>query len=225
MSQVVSHEMPDRPASGLARWVKEPFNGLSHGVGAMLSAMGLVALVILAQGAAATTGAAIYGASLVLLFTASCLVHSIHCARRAEDVLERLDYAAIFFLIAGTYTPICLTALAGPWGYAILSAEWSLAIVGATMVLWRGPARAWVMLYLPMGWMVAIASATLIAATPAHSLILLLVGGIIYSLGAAVFVLKRPDPLPRWFGSHGLWHTMVLAGAACHFAAVAGMLA
>lgn len=209
-----------RPA-GIARWIKEPFCGLSHGVGALFSAIGLVLLLQFSRSEpSAVVSVIIYGVSLILLFSASCLVHSLHCSQRTENWLERCDYAAIFFLIAGTYTPICLNTLQGAWGLSLLSIEWTLAILGAAAVLRYGPQRLWVLMYVPMGWMVLVASAPMLARMDWGLLLLLLAGGMVYSLGAIVFVTRRPHLWPGRFNYHDLWHVMVLLGAACHFAVV-----
>ncbi len=210
-----------RPERGIGRWVKDPFCGLSHGFGAIASVVGLVLLLIYARpDASAIVGISVYGVSMITLYVASCLVHSLHCSARTENRLERFDYAAIFFLIAGTYTPICLNTLHGAWGWSLLGVEYGLALLGATMVLWRGPQRMWVLLYVPMGWMVLIAAAPLVSRMDTLSLLLLLIGGMIYSLGAVVFITNRPRLCPGFFGSHDLWHLMVLAGSACHFVTI-----
>lgn len=210
-----------RPGGGIGRWIKEPFCGLSHGAGALLSAIGLIALLLFARSdASAVVSIVIYGVSLILLFSASCLVHSLHCSVRTENLLERCDYAAIFFLIAGTYTPICLNTLHGAWGVSLLSIEWTLAIIGAAAVLRYGPQRLWVLLYVPMGWMVLVASAPILARMNWDLLLLLLAGGVIYTVGAVVFVSRRPRLWPGRFDYHDLWHVLVLLGAACHFAVI-----
>jgi len=216
----MSQALP-RPESGVGRWIKDPFCGLSHGFGAVVSIVGLVVLILASNGSVSTIVAvSIYGASLILLFTASFLAHSIHCSARTDNLLERLDYAAIFFLIAGSYTPICLTVLAGGWGWSILSIEWTLALIGATMVLWRGPQRWWVLLYVPMGWMIVVAIWPILNGMDFVNLLLLAIGGVVYTLGAGVFIAKRPTLWPGWFGSHDLWHVMVLLGSALHFVVV-----
>ncbi|MBC7784309.1 MAG: hemolysin III family protein [Burkholderiales bacterium] len=209
------------PRRRIGRWVKEPFCGLSHGLGAVLSLIGLVVLLVNArQDSLTIAGVAVYGISMVVLYTASFLVHSVRCSARIENRLERIDYAAIFFLIAGTYTPVCLSTLPDAWGWTILAAEWALAIIGATMVLLRGPGRAWVMLYVPMGWLVLVAAVPILQRMQTASLLMLLAGGVIYSVGAVVFVLKKPSLLPGRFGYHDLWHVLVMAASGCHFVAV-----
>src|SRR5690348_10362084 len=112
-----SYHVPGRN-SAIGRWIKDPFCGLSHWVGALLAVVGLFALIAAGSGSAWRTSAlATYGVTLILLFTSSALAHSIHCPAHVEQRLTRLDCAAIFLLIAGTYTPVCMISLRGPWGY------------------------------------------------------------------------------------------------------------
>lgn len=208
--------------------VKDPFSGLSHALGALLSVAGLVALEVSAAGRPWLSLAfAIYGATLVLLFTASACTHSLHCSPEVEWRLDQFDYAAIFLLIAGTYTPLCLGPLRGPWGRAFLVAEWSMAAVGVASVLWMKK-RAGVLrvgLYVAMGWLAAVAPGPVLRALPPTALAWLLAGGLLYSLGAVVFTTNRPRLWPGRFSAHDLWHVMVLAGAACHFVVVARFIA
>ena len=215
-----------RPLSGVARYVKDPFPGISHGVGAILGIAGLIALLLLVRdNSAAIVGVSIYGASLIILYSASFCAHAIHSSVRGDDWLDRIDHAAIFFLIAGTYTPICLTTLHGAWGICFLSVEWAIALIGAAAVLIVGPRKVWVLLYLPMGWLVIVAVGPLVARMATPPLVLLAIGGMIYSLGAIVFVTKRPRLWPGYYDSHDLWHTMVLIASACHFATVLSITA
>jgi hemolysin III len=210
-----------RPTAGIGRFVKEPFPGLSHAVGAIVAAVGVVCLLGAARSDAATvTGVAVYGVSLVALYVASCLAHSIYADARTNDLLDRLDYAAIFLLIAGTYTPICLTTLHGPWGWWMLGVQWATALVGATMVMRVGPRKKWVALYVPMGWAVVVVAGQLAARMESAALLCLIAGGAVYTIGAAVFLTQRPRLWPGRFGSHDLWHVLVLLGSGLHFATV-----
>jgi hemolysin III len=204
----------------LQRCIKEPFPGLSHWLGVALSVAGLVALLVLADGRPLYVVAfAVYGASMILLYLASAVAHSAHCSPRTSARLDRLDYAAIFLLIAGTYTPICLIALRGPLGWSLLGTVWALAFIGiATVFLYRGR-KNWprVLLYVAMGWLCVIAAGELLRVLPPASFWWLVAGGVVYSVGAVVFLLDRPHLWPGRFAAHDLWHCMVLAGSACHF--------
>ncbi|HEX8322334.1 MAG TPA: hemolysin III family protein [Tepidisphaeraceae bacterium] len=215
-----------RPTSGLSRWIKDPYCGLSHAGGAVASLIGVVVLLVLTRGGPMLyVGLVVYGISLVLLFTASALAHSLHVGERLGDRLDRFDHAAIFLLIAGTYTPVCLTALRGPWGYTMLSIEGALAVIGVVTVLFTRVPLTWVSpLYVPMAWLVTIAFVPMVRSMTTATLLWLVVGGVIYSVGAVVYITKRPRLWPGRFGYHDLWHTMVLAGAACHFVAVATLV-
>lgn len=212
-----------RPESGIGRWVKDPYCSLSHAAGALLSVAALVCLLTFTQGDAWTVvGLAVYGVSLVLLFSASALAHFFHVPE-LEMRFERLDYAGIFFLIFGTYAPLCLTVLRGPWGWAILGIEGALAGFGIAVMLFTNVPGARVRpLYLPMGWMSVVAAVPLIRLMPWSALIWLFAGGLLYSVGALVFAIQRPNLWPGRFNYHDLWHTMVLAAAGCQFIAILG---
>lgn len=208
-------------SSRLRRLIKEPGNGLTHLGGAILAVGGLVVLLALSAGRPwHTVGFAVYGATLILLFSASALLHSLHCPPHVESRLERLDYAAIFLLIAGTYTPLCLTVLRGPWGWSMLGIEWALAIYGIASVVRGEPGRslARTLVYLVMGWFAVVAIVPLWNVLDGRGLTWLLAGGVVYSVGAVVFVLERPRLWPGRHAAHELWHVLVIAGAACHYA-------
>lgn len=201
-------------------WIREPFNGLSHGTGAVLSAVGLALLLAFSAGKPwHLTGFLVYGLCMVLLYTASTLYHSLPGCPKKIHRLMKFDQVAIFALIAGTYTPICLVPLRGPWGWSLLGIVWSLAIVGIVLrIAWRkSPPWVPVVLYLVMGWLSVAAWGPLGKALPAAALQWLLAGGIIYTIGCIVFALKRPRLWPGIFSSHELWHVFVLGGSACHF--------
>jgi hemolysin III len=206
----------------LSRWIKDPFCGLSHFVGALLAIAALVVLLMLADGRPwHVLGFSIYGATLILLYVASTLCHSVHCAPRTADRLDRFDHVAIFLLIAGTYTPICLVPLRGPWGWTLLALEWLLAAIGIVIIA-RGPVRQWprVILYLAMSWVVIIAVGPLWQALTPAAIAWLIAGGIVYTGGAVIYAMDRPHLWPGKFAAHDLWHVLVLIGSACHFAAM-----
>jgi len=206
--------------SSIERWIKEPFAGLSHLVGAALSVAGLVVLLAATSGRPwHVTGVAIYGASLILLYVASTLCHSVRCGPKHAERLDRFDHVAIFLLIAGTYTPLCLVPLRGPWGWTILTIEWLLAAVGILAVMSGWVRREWprVIVYVTMSWIAIVAVIPLSRVLPVQALAWMLAGGIIYTSGAVIYALDRPRLWPGRFGSHDLWHVFVLAGSACHF--------
>lgn len=212
---------PPAPAAHPRRRLrlKEPFPAVSHWLGVALSAVGLVVLLDRAGGRPWHVVAfSIYGATLILLYLASALNHSILCPDPAAERLETFDYAAIFLVIAGTYTPLCLVNLRGPWGWGLLVAAWSIAAFGiASLILWRGRSRLRVITYVAMGWLPLFAAAEIIRVLPGAAVAWLIIGGVIYSLGSVVYVTNRPNLCPDYFVAHDLWHCMVLAGSACHF--------
>ena len=212
--------MSSPQSSILRRWIKDPFPALSHFLGAVVSVAALVALLVVADGRPRYVVAfAIYGSSLILLYLASGMAHSLRCSLKADQWLCRLDYAAIFLLIAGTYTPVCLITLRGAWGWSILSAEWGMATIGIANVLHGGGnSNLWrTVLYLAMGWLALIAALPTLRAFSTPALLWLLGGGAAYSIGAVIFVLDRPHLWPGKFAAHDLWHCLVLTGSACHF--------
>ncbi|QOV87924.1 PAQR family membrane homeostasis protein TrhA [Humisphaera borealis] len=214
--------MPSDPSSprGVRRWIKDPFCGLSHALGAVLALVGLIVLLGLSRGTAwEIIAVSVYGTSLILVYTASALAHSIHCSPRMAWRLDQFDYMAIFLLIAGTYTPICLGPLWGPWGWTLLTIEWVLAAIGIASVMLmkeqRGLLR--VCVYCLMGWLVFTATGPLLEAMPTSAWIWLLAGGACYTVGAIVFVTRKPLLWPGRFDYHDLWHVLALSGSTCHF--------
>lgn len=204
----------------MKKYIKDPFPALSHLFGAFLSIAALVTLIQKSgTNERAVIASAIYGASLILLYTASALAHGIHCSPEMSERLDRFDYAAIFVLIAGTYTPVCLLIIRGTFGWGMLSAEWILAFFGIYNVFFRPswPIGVQVLIYLCMGWLVLFALGPIIAAVPNSFLAWMIAGGLFYSVGAIFFVTNRPVLWEGRFDAHDLWHLFVLGGSACHF--------
>lgn len=207
---------------GWSRWrLKEPFCGTSHLAGALLSVAALFVLVRAAAGRPLhMTGFALFGASLVLLYSASSLYHSLRLGPGQTARLQRFDFIAIFLLIAGTFAPLCLVTLRGAWGWGLLSLEYALAFTGiAAVVTLRDRFPAWLRMtmYLVMGWLVVAVSGPLGNALPPAGVAWLVAGGLTYTLGAVVLATDRPHLWPGRFSAHDLWHVFVLAGSACHF--------
>jgi hemolysin III len=193
--------------------------------GGLLAFVGLVVLLAAAASAGRVdqlVAFGVFGFSLVALYTASTLYHLLPLSPGGVARLRRLDHVAIFVLIAGTYTPFCLLALDGGWRWGLLALVWSLALCGVLLKLVWMDAPRWlsVALYLGMGWIAVVAAPALLRAVPAGGMAWVLAGGLVYSVGALVYGLKRPNLMPGTFGSHELWHLFVVAGSACHFWAV-----
>ncbi len=201
-------------------WLREPFSGISHAVGAGLSLAGLVALLVLAQGRPWQTVAfALYGLSLVVLYTASTIYHSLWATPKGEARLQRFDHIAIYCLIAGSYIPLCLIPLRGALGWTLLGIELGLAALGIGIVLSWKSAPDWVrmVIYLVMGWLIVAAFGPLRHVLPPAAMTWMVSGGVVYSIGAIVFATNRPHLWPGKFSAHDLWHLFVLGGSACHF--------
>lgn len=214
--------------SWLRRFLREPVNSLTHFVGILLSIAGLVVLLVLSRGEPwRTTSFAIYGSSLILLYTASTLLHSLKVDAHIEKRLRIFDHAAIFVLIAGTYTPITLVTLQEnypAWGWTLLSVAWGFALLGVIFKLFWIRAPRWIStgLYLLMGWMAVVAIVPIAQALSVGGLFWMALGGVFYSVGAVIYALKKPDLFPNVFGYHELWHLFVLAGSMCHFVMMLG---
>jgi hemolysin III len=191
---------------------------ISHGIGILLSIAGLAVLVAFASlygDAWHITSSAIYGVTLILLYTASTLYHGIPQSK-SKQLLRRLDHAAIFLLIAGTYTPFTLVNMRGVWGWSLFGLVWGLAILGMVLELGMKRRIRWlsITLYLGLGWLILIAIKPLIDSVPIGGIVLLLAGGLSYSLGIIFYVWKRLSY------HHMVWHLFVMGGSALHFFSV-----
>jgi hemolysin III len=197
---------------------EEIANSVTHGVGVVLSLIALPTLVVVAARRHDTwqiVGGAVFGTTLLLLYCASTLYHAIPLPR-VRSVFRVLDHAAIYLLIAGTYTPFALGALRGTWGWSLLIAVWALAALGIVLKATRGFQYAWLStaVYLAMGWLIVVAIRPLTAHIGLAGLAWLLAGGLAYTLGVIFFAWDRLR-----YG-HMVWHLFVLAGSICHFVAV-----
>ena len=201
------------------RWqLEEVMNSLTHGVGLALSAAGMAVLVTLAAMRGSgwhIVACSLYGTSLLLLYAASTLYHASRKSS-VRKVLQKFDHAAIYVLIAGTYTPIVLVNMRGGWGWTLFGLVWGFAVAGIVFkVLFAGRfTLVSTVLYLGMGWLVVIALNPLVRALPDLGLLLLLLGGLAYSIGC-VFYLKDAKPF-----RHFAWHLFVLAGSVFHYFAI-----
>lgn len=197
---------------------EEIANAISHGVG-VVAAIAITPFLILKAiplGAAAITGAAIFGATMILLYAASAIYHGLpHC--KAKSVFRVLDHSAIFLLIAGTYTPFTLSVLQGALGWTLFGLVWGLALLGIIIKSIRadGNSTLSIALYLAMGWMAVFAVKPLYTTMPGWGLFWILAGGVMYSAGVLFFAYDHRSKY-----NHFIWHLFVLAGTACHVEAV-----
>ena len=198
------------------RW--ELANALTHGAGAIASAVGAVVLVVLASlngDAWQIVGSAVFGATLVLLYTASTVYHAVRTPH-VKARLKVLDHCAIYLLIAGTYTPFTLVGLRGGWGWSLFGAVWALAVAGVVFKLFfieRFHLLS-TALYVAMGWMVVVAAVPMVQRLSPATLAWMVAGGLAYTSGTLFYHSRRPY-------AHAVWHLFVIAGSVCHFAAVA----
>lgn len=207
---------------GFVRKLHDPVSGLTHFIGALMAVAGLVALVIKASNPFKPwhlTTYSVFGAGMILLYTASTLYHWLPVSDKGRARLRRLDHMMIFVLIAATYTPFCLIPLRGPWGWGIFGTVWSVAVMGMVFKLFWIHAPRWLSaaMYVCMGWIAVVGIVPLVKALPPGALVWLFAGGLLYTAGAVIYALKRPDPLPRIFGFHEIFHVFVMLGTLAHF--------
>ena len=199
--------------------LREPFNGASHLIGFLLACAGTWLLLRSADGPWERAAFTIYGGTLVLLYGVSFLYHSLPVAGRPLKALRTLDHIAIYFLIAGTYTPVALITLHSTLGWGLLVAVWLIALAGIPFKLFYLDAPVWLSTgtYLAMGYLALATIVPLARAVSISGLFWLVAGGVAYTVGAVIYSLRRPDPYPGRFGHHEIWHLLVMAGSACHF--------
>lgn len=206
----------------MPRSLKEPISAYSHLVGALLSVAGLVVLVVQAVQRATpwhVVSFAIFGTSLILLYSASSLYHLVSWPEEKKRAFRRVDHIMIFVLIAGTYTPICLTVLRGPWGWSLFGFVWGLAAAGVALKLLWLQAPRWLStgLYVAMGWVALVAAVPLVQSLSLVGVGWLLLGGVFYTTGALIYATRWPTLHERHFTFHELFHFFVLGGSLSHF--------
>lgn len=196
----------------------EKFNAWSHLIGAVLAAIGAVWLLVLASSTGdlwKIVAVAIYGVTLIVLYSISTLYHSMRGP--AKRVMQKLDHLSIYLLIAGSYTPFCLVTLRGPWGWTLFGIVWGLAVIGMLQEIKpRSEARVLsLIIYAVMGWIVLVAVKPLIAALGMTGFKWLAAGGVLYTVGILFFAYDS-----RFRHWHGIWHLFVMAGSLLHFVAI-----
>ena len=209
------------------RRMREPINGLTHLGGAVAATIGLAVLLVIGW---SSTGKVIsvlfYGLSLIGLFASSATYHLADVRPKIQEILRKVDHSAIYLLIAGTYTPFCINAFTGFWRWGLLTIIWSLAGIGIMVKLFTVNAPRWISAgtYVLMGWLCIAAIGEMLVTLPTFALTWLVAGGVIYTLGALVYITKIMNFWPGKFGYHEVWHIFVLLGALAHFVAVVGVV-
>jgi len=206
---------------------RQPVSGLTHLAGAVSAVIGQV--VLLTQSGNQIferMSLLVYTASLFLMFMSSSIYHLVYSSPKVTGVLRQLDHAAIYLLIAGTYTPFCIIAFDGFWRWGMLTIIWSLAFIGIFVKIWMIQAPRWITagVYVIMGWLCLFAIREMLLNLSPQTIGWLLAGGIIYTIGAVVYITRRMDFIPNEFGFHEVWHIFVMLGAAAHFVAVYSLL-
>lgn len=227
----ISVQAKQIPAAGLTvrpRIGRDPYDGLrpwsaiTHGAGAALALAGTLALLSLTA-VAGNVGAfwtfAIYGLSMVGLYTASTLYHCVNTSVKGRLALRKYDHCSIYLLIAGSYTPVCLLALSGTLGLRLFAVVWAVALAGMVLsIAWIDCPR-WLTsgAYLLMGWLALTAIGPITGALTAGELLALVLGGVLYTVGGVLYAVKWPGRNNPRFGCHEIFHVFILLGSVCHF--------
>ncbi len=200
----------------------EPISAFIHFAGVLLSIVGLVLMIIFTVKYGRLihmVGFIIFGISLIMLYSASTTYHILPITNKAKKILQRIDHAMIFVLIAGTYTPICLALPDRTWGWSLFGIVWGIAVVGIILKSSGIMMRGWIstLLYIVMGWLALIAIYPLMQWLTAGALFWLFFGGAFYTIGCIFYALDKRVHITRWFGMHEIFHIFVLAGSISHF--------
>jgi hemolysin III len=203
---------------------KDPGSAMTHFIGTLMAAFAATPLLIKAAQKPSPVhliSLGVFILSMILLYVASTIYHTINSSSKVNRRLKKFDHMAIYVLIAGTYTPICMIALGGKVGYTLLILIWSLAIAGIIVTgIWvHCPKWFSSVIYITMGWTCVLAFTQIINSLPAAAFQWLLAGGIIYTIGGVIYALKLPifNSKHKYFGSHEIFHLFVMAGSLCHF--------
>ncbi len=204
--------------------IREPGSALTHFIAMMLAVFAAVPLLVKAgitSGAKEFTAMLIFISSMILLYGASTLYHSVNLSGKALKVFRKIDHMMIFVLIAGSYTPVCLIVLGDNQGYRLLTLVWSIALIGMLINAFWITCPKWFssVIYIAMGWVCVFVFGQLLNSLPFHAFLWLLGGGVIYTIGGIIYALKLPifNAKHKDFGSHEVFHLFVMGGSICHF--------
>ena len=204
----------------MVRKREELFNVYSHLIGALAGIVGTVLLIVTATGSTPNLLVVLaYGLSLIFMFSASTLHHTFKISDNDNNLWHRMDRLAIYFMIAGTYTPICFLYLDGAWRWSMIGIQWGLVFFGfASQVFFSGASRVlYSAIYIIMGWLAVFPLYRLFEVMTAGEMALLVLGGIVFTIGGVIYAIKRPVLFPGRFSFHELFHVLILIGVACHY--------
>lgn len=204
--------------------IREPFNAFTHLFGALIAVLGTILLIVdsTIDPVSYKISFIIYGITVFLMFGSSALYHSVQVSFKKEEFFRLLDHIMIYIVIAGSYTPICAIVLEGEWRLGMLIGIWIFAVAGILKKIFWLNAPRWFStgLYLLMGWIAVIIFPKIWSILPSAFSFWIIIGGLFYTIGAVIYALQKPNPAPRWFGYHGIWHLFVMGGAFSHFWAI-----
>lgn len=204
--------------------MKEPVNTWTHFVTFLAAIAGLVFLIILSKNnVSKLITMTIYGSSLILLYGASSLYHWVKASPRVELLLKKIDHISIYFLIAGSYTPVFYYGLDGAWKWTMLISVWTLAAIGMLLKVWfiHLPRYVSTAFYVTLGWIAVVPFVKLISSLPVGAMVLMVAGGVAYTIGAIIYATKKLNFFPNRFGFHEIFHLFVSAGSIVHFVMIA----
>ena len=206
----------------MIKTLRDPVSGFTHFIGAILSVIGLIVLIYKSTDPVKPWHLAtfsVFGAALILLYTSSTLYHWLPVSEKGIQCMRRVDHIMIFILIAATYTPICLIPLRGPWGWSLFGSIWGLAMLGIFLKVFWLQAPRWfsTSVYILMGWVAIVGILPLVRALHIDGFLWILAGGLFYTSGAIIYAVRKPDPWPRFFGFHEVFHVFVMLGSLSHF--------
>ncbi len=210
--------------AGAAVVERPRMRGVLHAYAAPIAAAVGIGVLALADDARSRTGVAVWVMTMTALFAVSATYHRGRWRPAVRAWLQRVDHSMIFVFIAGSYTPFCLLLLEGSKSWLVLSITWGGALAGvATRLVWHTAPR-WLFgpMYIALGWVAVVVLPDLVRSAPVYTNVLLLIGGLLYTLGAVVFATRRPDPVPHVFGYHEVFHALTVIAASCHAVAITG---
>ena len=204
--------------------IKDPGSAITHFIGMILAALASTPLLLLAayhNGGHAVPALAVFAFSMILLYGASTIYHTLNISEKINRILRKVDHMMIFILIAGTYTPVCMVVLGDRTGWMLLALVWSIAAAGIVIKICWITCPKWFssVLYIAMGWVCVLAFTKIVQALPPTAFRWLLAGGIIYTVGGIIYALKLPifNARHQYFGSHEIFHLFVMGGSLCHY--------